>query len=118
MFRGHSDTQPAMRGHSRSHVIRVIVLVILLVAAIGLRLSRNRSSPPHANRETAAEQDLIRRLAALESRENEIASTVWKKELLAQRCGRVFEDFWDALNAATNKLAVAGSFPVGQLILP
>src|SRR5689334_9898839 len=49
--------------------------------------------------------------AAIERREQVIEQTVWKKEMEAQEYGRVFEDFWDALNAATNKWEVVEEFP-------
>lgn len=55
--------------------------------------------------------------AALEARERRADETVWAKEMLAQRCGEVVESFWDSLNAATNKLALAAQFPVGQVVL-
>src|SRR5436190_2009140 len=41
--------------------------------------------------------------AAIERRERLVEQTIWRKEMEAQEHGRVFEDFWDALNAATNK---------------
>src|SRR3954471_6915461 len=41
--------------------------------------------------------------AAIVRRERLVEQTVWLKEMEAQQYGRVFEDFWDALNAATNK---------------
>lgn len=41
--------------------------------------------------------------AAIERRERVIAQTIWAKEMEAQEHGRVFEDFWDSVNAATNK---------------
>src|SRR5436190_1258764 len=41
--------------------------------------------------------------AAIERRERLIEQTIWPKETEAQEYGRVFEGFWDALNAATNK---------------
>jgi hypothetical protein len=47
--------------------------------------------------------------AAIERRERVIDQTIWKKEIEAEEYGRVFEDFWDALNAATNKWPVVES---------
>lgn len=43
--------------------------------------------------------------------------TVWAKEILAQKSAQVFESFWDDLNAATNKLRLAASFPCGEIVL-
>ena len=44
--------------------------------------------------------------AVIERRERLIDQTIWPKELEAQAYGRMLEDFWDALNAATNKWEV------------
>src|SRR6266516_3048224 len=63
-------------------------------------------------------QTLAGELAALQAREKQVAATVWQKELLAERQGQVFEELWDALNAATNKLALAASVPLRELIPP
>jgi enediyne biosynthesis protein E4 len=53
--------------------------------------------------------------AAIERRERVIDQTIWKKEIEAQEYGRVFEDFWDALNAATNKWAVVEAFRFAEI---
>jgi hypothetical protein len=55
--------------------------------------------------------------AWLEEREEKMNQTVWAKEMLAQECGLVFDSFWNALNAATNKLSVAAAFPLGEIAL-
>jgi hypothetical protein len=39
------------------------------------------------------------------------------KEMEAQECGRVFEDFWDALNAATNKWDVVEGLKFEEVVL-
>ncbi len=57
------------------------------------------------------------RAAWLEAREARAAATYWAAEKLAQACGHVFDDLWDALNAASNKLAVAAAFPFETLQL-
>jgi hypothetical protein len=44
--------------------------------------------------------------AAIERRERVIDQTIWRKEIEAEEYGRVFEDFWDTLNAASNKWEV------------
>ena len=62
-------------------------------------------------------QELATTLAALETKEQKVAETIWAKELLAQECGRTFEALWDSLNAATNKLRLAADFPVGEIVL-
>ena len=61
--------------------------------------------------------EMVARVAALEARERHLAETVWVKELLAQECGRTFESLWNSLNAATNKLRVLASFPIGEIVL-
>lgn len=64
-----------------------------------------------------ADPQVVTRFLALEAREREIEQTVWAKEMLAQECARVFESLWDSLNAATNKLRVLASFPVGEVVV-
>lgn len=51
--------------------------------------------------------------AAIERRERVVAQSIWAKEMEAQAHGRVVEDFWDAINAASNKLEVARTKAVG-----
>lgn len=58
---------------------------------------------------------LAEELAALEAREQQVAETIWAKELLAQQCGQRFERFWDALNRAPDKWAVVASFEFEEL---
>ncbi len=55
--------------------------------------------------------------AAIQRRERVIDQTVWRKEMEAQAHGRVFEDFWDALNAATNKWAVVEGLKFEEAVL-
>src|SRR4249919_2525417 len=55
--------------------------------------------------------------AAIERRERVIDQTIWLKEMEAQEYGRVFEDFWDALNAATNKWAVVEGLRFEEVVL-
>jgi hypothetical protein len=56
-------------------------------------------------------------VAAIERREQIVDQTVWVKEIEAQEYGRVFEDFWDALNAATNKWAVVDGLRFEEAVL-
>src|SRR5262249_39395755 len=70
----------------------------------------------HLNKEQIP--TLASQLATLQTQEQEIAETVWKKELQAEKCGYAFEELWDALNAATNKLALAATLPLRELLLP
>jgi enediyne biosynthesis protein E4 len=89
---------------------------------MALFLARSKR-PPHASEQTPPSNrgrispDLLAEVSALEAQERHMAETVWAPEMLAQECARIFEAFWDALNASTNKLELAASFPVGELIL-
>ncbi len=60
---------------------------------------------------------LAAKVAAIERRERVIDQTIWQKELEAQKHGRVFEDFWDALNASTNKWDVVERVTFEELVL-
>lgn len=55
---------------------------------------------------------------ALEQRERKADQSVWAKELTAERCGQIFEDFWDALNTSSNKWDVLRRFATPQVTLP
>src|SRR6266516_4309441 len=96
----------------------LIVLSALLLLGVALRVGLKRRS--FASAHSAAptglvSQKLVDQFLSLEARENALNKTVWAKEILAEQCGQVFESFWDSLNAATNMLNVATSFPVGEL---
>lgn len=98
-----------------------VALATVLVAGVTLTLVCHRHTPAGggevADRSAQIRQEAAGRLAQLEARERHVDETVWAKEMLAQRCGAVFEAFWDALNAATNKLGPAADFPVGEIVL-
>jgi hypothetical protein len=55
--------------------------------------------------------------ASIERRERLIEQTIWRKEMEAQRYGRVFEDFWDAVNATSNKWEVVKGLKFEKLLL-
>src|SRR5438552_6692824 len=63
-------------------------------------------------------QTLASQLASLQKKESELNETVWKQELQAEQCGHIFEELWDALNGATNKLALAATVPLRELLPP
>ncbi len=93
---------------------------VLAIGAMAIMTGCRRESAPggeSAAPSTQARAESAARLAQLEAREGRVDETVWAKELLAQRCGQVFETLWDALNAATNKLGLAANFPVGEIVL-
>jgi hypothetical protein len=98
---------------------RLVLLFALLALALAFSLwMRRHSSASRLAKETNADPEVVARFLALEAREREIEQSVFAKELLAQQSARVFESFWDSLNAATNKLRVLASFPVGEVIVP
>jgi hypothetical protein len=96
------------------------ILAVLLVVGAGFAVSRLLQKRSPSERPTEPSGALVReqagQLTALEARENQVDETVWAKELLAQRCGSVFESLWDAVNEATNKFEILASFPVGEII--
>ncbi|HUL51506.1 MAG TPA: CRTAC1 family protein, partial [Candidatus Nitrosotalea sp.] len=62
--------------------------------------------------------ELVARFTALEARENRVNETDWAKEILAEDCSRVFENLWDRINSATNKLDVLASAVSAEITLP
>ena len=102
-------------------IIFVACFVAALSVAFWLRSSRpvtiSAESPPPSARHTIT-RELAAEIAQLEAKEQKMNETVWAKEILAEDYGRVFESLWNALNRATNKLDVAASFPVGEIVLP
>ena len=96
-------------------IIRILGLAALLALLVwGLTLWQSHRRPV----ERASSTDLNRlasELAEIEAREQRIAETIWKRELLAQQCGRVFEELWDELNLASDKLAILAQVPFGTL---
>lgn len=92
--------------------------VLALAGAAGWWLFESRRPDPFAEAAQISERarrQFDARAAWLEAREARAAATWWAAEKLAQACGHVFDDFWDALNAASNKWAVALRFPVEEL---
>ena len=62
-------------------------------------------------------REMANRLGELEAKESEFDRTTWRKERLAEQCGLLFDQLWDLLNTATNKLDVLRSFSPGELIV-
>src|SRR5688572_9565224 len=94
--------------------VRLLVLLALLAAAVGLWWTRTASRP--TRHDGPSDEQVIARFLDLEAREREVEHTVWSKEMLAQECGRVFESLWDSLNQTTNKWSVLATFPVGEVL--
>jgi enediyne biosynthesis protein E4 len=87
----------------------LLACVLVLIASAGWW--RFRVSPPASLPGTAAELTrLAAELAAIETREQQIAQTIWAKELLAQQSGLRVERFWDELNHASDKWPVVAAF--------
>jgi hypothetical protein len=55
--------------------------------------------------------------ALIERREKLVDQTIWAKEMQAQQNGRVIEDYWDTLNASTNRFQIAGNLSFKNLTL-
>jgi hypothetical protein len=83
-------------------------------------IARRRSGPAETgatNPDGFVSRELLNQFTALETKEQKMDETVWAKEMAAEDCGRTFESLWDSLNTATNKLTLAASFPVGEIML-
>jgi hypothetical protein len=94
----------------------LLVLLLALLACLFLFLPR-RSAPSSSPTNTRSElARLAKALESLEAREQAIAETVWSGERLAQRCGHLFEQLWDDLNATHDKWPVVASFAFRELI--
>lgn len=68
--------------------------------------------PEHVTRE------LLAQVATLEAKEKELDATLWAKERLAEQCGQMFDELWDAINRSTNKLAMLAQFGFGEITIP
>src|SRR5438477_7223765 len=94
-------------------IVLFVLLMIGVVRRVGLKHRQSEASDS-TDPTGLVSQKLVDQFLSLEARENELNKTVWAKEILAEQCGQVFESLWDSLNAATNKLDVVASFPVGE----
>jgi enediyne biosynthesis protein E4 len=93
----------------------VLIMVLLFLAAPVAIFWFSRSSLPWETESTPPSPPPIN---PVQAREDEADRTVWAKEILAERCGRVFEDLWDSINTATNKLELVAEFRCGEVLLP
>lgn len=105
--------------HSRVRLLnrRLSILVALcLVLGAALYLMRSGAGPgtsrPPSSSSPAAQQG-----EQIDLEQQRLDHSVWARELQAQECGRIFEDFWDALNHTTNQLRLAAAFPLPELRL-
>lgn len=102
---------------------RIILLALLALGLVGVVIFLFRTGDDSSTSVRITEEnrrlsgELSNKLKQLELKELEADQTVWVKEILAQKCGRVFESFWDSLNASSNKLSLAGAFNANEFIL-
>lgn len=95
------------------------VVALLLTGAGAVWLLRRQETPVPSivGRDgVRIRPEVVAQAARLEARERELNQTVWAVELLAQDCARTFETLWDSLNASTNKLDLAATFPAGEIV--
>lgn len=97
--------------------------MLLALGLAGLVWQQRRWQRSDSLQEAATPSERARvafdaRAAWLAARERRADETFWARETLAQACGRTVDELWDALNAATNRLAVARSFPLEGIRLP
>jgi enediyne biosynthesis protein E4 len=81
---------------------------------------RTQTRAPVADEPTTGARispELMSRLAVLEARERDWNETFWATEILAQDCGRIFDELWDAINASTSRLEVVAGFSLDTLAL-
>jgi len=101
--------------HRSTRLLVLFALLAVVIVAWWVRRSHTALRP--AKETASADPKVVARFLELEAREREVEQRVWAKEMLAQECARVFESWWDALNAATNKLRVLAAFPVGEVVV-
>jgi hypothetical protein len=106
-------------GRLRIALYAAAVLSLVMGAVLVLRQDRGTQANGKTREYSPSKlQQLAGQLRGLEAREDEVARTAWGSELLAEKCGDVFEALWDALNGATNKFEVLRAFPIRELTLP
>jgi enediyne biosynthesis protein E4 len=97
-----------------------LVGVTVAIVAVWLLLRSGQVETPLPVRSEPGNRisaELMGQLIALEARERQWNETHWAPEILAQDCGRIFDELWDTLNASDDKLEVVARFPVGELVL-
>ncbi len=134
----HDPNVPRTAMPTRRRKTALYALVASLAATVGTVafLSRNpvdrpasatpspsvshESGAPHPTSDPSSRvsHESAARLAAITATELAATEGVWAVEQLADSCGQVFERYWDAVRAATNKLAVAADFHATEWILP
>ncbi len=90
------------------------VLSCWLVFFPTIREVADGSTQKSDTRGSSLKADVLR----LEEDESKAAGLYWRKEELAQQCGRFFETLWDSVNVATNRLTPIATVDFGRIILP
>lgn len=105
-----------MNAFRKELLLALLGLLLLGTALLLLRPVRALFSEDNSTPADRAVQEVHARRAKLEAREEAADKTYWAKEMLAQNCGRTFEALWDSLNAASNKLNLLATFPLGEIV--
>ncbi|MBE7504487.1 MAG: CRTAC1 family protein [Verrucomicrobiales bacterium] len=95
-----------------------LLLALLGAVAWGAWWWRRPADVPDRRAQLAAAERLLPQLLALEERERRAAETVWVPEYLAQRCGRVIEQLWDGIHAASNRWVPLRAVAFLEILLP
>lgn len=77
--------------------------------------SPDQSAAPRSDVRISREQ--LDQLDAIEKREAEAARSVWAAEIDAQDFGRLVENFWDSINATSNRFDVVARLPLDRIVL-
>lgn len=62
--------------------------------------------------------ETVTAVSKLEAEEGDAEARFWHQERVAQNLGRTIESWWDALNASSNRMALAAQLPLGAVRLP
>jgi hypothetical protein len=105
--------------HSRMK--RLLSLLIVLVACLGLFLVQRRHRSAHAGKQGGLagpiSPQILSQFTAIETHEQQADETTWASERRAEVFGAVFEELWDQFNNASNRFEVLGAFPIGELLV-
>ncbi|MEW6161692.1 MAG: hypothetical protein AB1813_30040, partial [Verrucomicrobiota bacterium] len=105
--------------HRRRLITLLVLLALALVVAVPVWRKRwSANGPEKAAAGSNITPEEIRQIQAILETEKKLDETVWAKERLAEQCGQLVDDFWDALNQATNKWAVLKQFSSVPILPP
>src|ERR1051325_149311 len=85
------------------------VLFLTLFGALGLAVWFRLTMSEKGNRAPTTAEFMTNALQTLNTFEEQEAKKNWEPELLAGKYGQVIEQFWDKLNASTNKLGLVAT---------